>query len=237
MFALLNTKTEYSFLDSVVRVDDYLNLAQRYGYQTVGICDNGNLHAAYRFITKAKAYNLQAVVSIELAFEIFGFPMTLSFIAKSTKGYKNLLRISTLHNQGQIQFADIQSHLEDLAVVIPEAYGDLSALVQLKSQVDLYVGINQKTQPGVHFGIPMLPFPAVRYLTPTDNSTLEVLHTVRDGGSFDHSLALPTVELMQRPEAYEAYYQKNFPGALKNLSALTEKNQLRPRGKLRLTSI
>ncbi|WP_096817688.1 DNA polymerase III subunit alpha [Lactococcus fujiensis] len=223
MFALLNTKTEYSFLDSVVRVDDYLNLAQRYGYQTVGICDNGNLHAAYRFITKAKAYNLQAVVSIELAFEIFGFPMTLSFIAKSTKGYKNLLRISTLHNQGQIQFADIQSHLEDLAVVIPEAYGDLSALVQLKSQVDLYVGINQKTQPGVHFGIPMLPFPAVRYLTPTDNSTLEVLHTVRDGGSFDHSLALPTVELMQRPEAYEAYYQKNFPGALKNLSALTEK--------------
>ena len=61
MFALLNTKTEYSFLDSVVRVDDYLNLAQRYGYQTVGICDNGNLHAAYRFITKAKAYNLEGI--------------------------------------------------------------------------------------------------------------------------------------------------------------------------------
>ena len=37
MFAPLNTKTEYSFLDSVVKVDDYLETAHRLGYQTVGI--------------------------------------------------------------------------------------------------------------------------------------------------------------------------------------------------------
>ena len=42
MFAPLNTKTEYSFLDSVVKVDDYLETAHRLGYQTVGICDVGN---------------------------------------------------------------------------------------------------------------------------------------------------------------------------------------------------
>ena len=43
MFAPLNTKTEYSFLDSVVKLDDYLEGALRLGYKTVGICDVGNL--------------------------------------------------------------------------------------------------------------------------------------------------------------------------------------------------
>ena len=32
MFAPLNTKTEYSFLDSVVKVDDYLETAHRLGW-------------------------------------------------------------------------------------------------------------------------------------------------------------------------------------------------------------
>ena len=49
MFAQLNTKTEYSFLDSVVRVDDYLNVAEKMGYKQLGICDVGNLHGAYHF--------------------------------------------------------------------------------------------------------------------------------------------------------------------------------------------
>ena len=48
MFAQLNTKTEYSFLDSVVRVDDYLNMAEKMGYKQLGICDVGNLHGAYQ---------------------------------------------------------------------------------------------------------------------------------------------------------------------------------------------
>ncbi len=66
MFAPLNTKTEYSFLDSVVKVDDYLETAHRLGYQTVGICDVGNLHAAFRFVRKAQKFNLQPIISIEL---------------------------------------------------------------------------------------------------------------------------------------------------------------------------
>ena len=62
MFAPLNTKTEYSFLDSVVKVDDYLETAHRLGYQTVGICDVGNLHAAFRFVRKAQKFNLQPII-------------------------------------------------------------------------------------------------------------------------------------------------------------------------------
>ena len=90
MFAQLNTKTEYSFLDSVVRVDDYLNIAEKMGYKQLGICDVGNLHGAYHFAIEAQKRNIQPIIGIELVFELESLPVSFSFIAKNTEGYKNL---------------------------------------------------------------------------------------------------------------------------------------------------
>lgn len=224
MFAPLNTKTEYSFLDSVVKLDDYLEGALRLGYKTVGICDVGNLHAAFRFVRKAQMINLQPVISIELNFEWRGLPVSFSFIAKNTEGYKNLLRISTFHNYDRRQFSDIQNHLSGIALVIPETYGALSELSELAAFADeAYIGIDQQTDKGTKFNLPTLPFPAVRYLNFADNEILAILHAVRDGLSFDESLTVSSNELLQRPEAYESYFQKYFPQALTNLSVLTAK--------------
>ncbi len=224
MFAPLNTKTEYSFLDSVVKLDDYLEGALRLGYKTVGICDVGNLHAAFRFVRQAQMLNLQPVISIELNFEWRGLPVSFSFIAKNTEGYKNLLRISTFHNYDRRQFSDIQNHLSGIALVIPETYGALSELSELAAFADeAYIGIDQQTNKGTKFNLPTLPFPAVRYLNFADNEILAILHAVRDGLSFDESLTVSSNELLQRPEAYESYFQKYFLQALTNLSVLTAK--------------
>lgn len=198
--------------------------ALRLGYKTVGICDVGNLHAAFRFVRKAQMLNLQPVISIELNFEWRGLPVSFSFIAKNTEGYKNLLRISTFHNYDRRQFSDIQNHLSGIALVIPETYGTLSELSELAAFADeAYIGIDQQTDKGTKFNLPTLPFPAVRYLNFADNEILAILHAVRDGLSFDESLTVSSNELLQRPEAYESYFQKYFPQALTNLSVLTAK--------------
>lgn len=221
MFAQLNTKTEFSFLDSVVRLDDYLDLAQRMGYQTLGICDVGHLYAVYQFITKAKKRGITPIVGIELVFEFAGLPIPFSFIAKNTEGYKHLLRISTLHNYGRRNFLDIENDLSGLALVVPEAYGNLSDLTNLSNLTEVYVGINSLTMQTEQFRLPTLPFVSVRYLSAADSATLEVLHAVRDGVRFDESLTIGTRELLQRPEIYEQFFQKNFPESLTNLSNLT----------------
>ncbi|MDN6065486.1 MAG: DNA polymerase III subunit alpha, partial [Lactococcus lactis] len=188
------------------------------------ICDVGNLHAAFRFVRKAQKFNLQPIISIELNFEWRGLPIAFSFIAKDTEGYKNLLRISTLHNYGRRQFSDIQNHLSGIALIIPETYGSLSELTELSSVADeAFIGIDQLTDKGAKFNLPTLPFPAIRYLNFADNEILAILHAVRDGVSFDESLTISSNELLQRPEAYETYFLKYFPQALKNLSALTAK--------------
>lgn len=218
MFAQLNTKTEYSFLDSVVRVDDYLNMAEKMGYKQLGICDVGNLHGAYHFAIEAQKRNIQPIIGIELVFELESLPVSFSFIAKNTEGYKNLLKISSSHNYGRHRFSDIGSFLNNVVLVVPESYANLSALSQIQAVV--YVGISPTGAEGTSHQFPYLPFQSVRYLSQADNESLEVLHAIRDLMPYNQELTLSNDQLLQRPEIYEKLYAKNYPQALDNLEHL-----------------
>ena len=49
MFAQLDTKSVYSFMDSVVDLPSYVQCAKELGYQALGLMDRDNLYAAYHF--------------------------------------------------------------------------------------------------------------------------------------------------------------------------------------------
>ena len=49
MFAQLDTKSVYSFMDSVVDLNTYVKRAKELGYQSIGLMDRDNLYAAYHF--------------------------------------------------------------------------------------------------------------------------------------------------------------------------------------------
>ncbi|WP_081165226.1 DNA polymerase III subunit alpha [Lactococcus garvieae] len=221
MFAQLNTKTEYSFLDSVVRVKDYLQVAEKMGYKQLGICDVGNLHGAYHFAIEAQKRKIQPIIGIELVFDLDNVPISFGFIAKNTQGYKNLLKISSSHNYGRRRFSDIEMLLDNVALVVPESYANLSVLSQIKAE--LYAGISMYTTSQTQINLPVLPFQSVRYLTLSDNESLEILHAIRDIIPYDQSLTLSNDQLLQRPEIYEKVYAKNYPQAVTNLEQLVEK--------------
>ena len=50
MFAQLDTKSVYSFMDSVVDLNSYVARAKELGYQALGLMDRDNLYAAYHFV-------------------------------------------------------------------------------------------------------------------------------------------------------------------------------------------
>ena len=45
MFAQLDTKSVYSFMDSVVDLNTYVKRAKELGYQSIGLMDRDNLYA------------------------------------------------------------------------------------------------------------------------------------------------------------------------------------------------
>ena len=47
MIAQLDTKTVYSFMESVVSIEKYVQTAKEYGYSHLAIMDVDNLYGAY----------------------------------------------------------------------------------------------------------------------------------------------------------------------------------------------
>ncbi|WP_042760817.1 PHP domain-containing protein, partial [Streptococcus sobrinus] len=85
MFAPIDTKTVYSFMDSLVNLKSYVKRAKELGYSHLGIMDQDNLYGAYHFVVEAKKEGLQAVIGLELSFRLDDeSPLTLQLLALDT---------------------------------------------------------------------------------------------------------------------------------------------------------
>ena len=187
MYAQLNTKTVYSFMGSTVKLADYLTAAKALGYQTLGISDLDNLHAAHQFMTLSLRMGIKPVIAFETTCVIDSLPIQLSFIAKTSEGLSNLYRISSKKNFGFQKLSDMASHLSDVAIVVGSDYAVDNILKQLPKE-DVYVGLLKPTVQ--EFSRPKIPFLSVKYLDAADANTLTVLEHIKNGTKVDESLTV-----------------------------------------------
>ena len=68
MFAQLDTKSVYSFMDSVVDLNTYVKRAKELGYQSIGLMDRDNLYAAYHFAQLVIRNGLRPLIGTEANF-------------------------------------------------------------------------------------------------------------------------------------------------------------------------
>ncbi|GFH41745.1 DNA polymerase III subunit alpha [Lactococcus hodotermopsidis] len=216
MYAQLNTKTVFSFMDATIKLDDYISKAKALGYQTLGISDVDNLHAVHQFIKASQAAGIQPIIAFESSFLIDGVLTVLHFIAKNQAGLQNLYRISTKKNFGSNNFSAIASHLADVALVVPVDYASNDLLNKLPLQ-DVFVGLNQPSEQS--FSRPTLPFLTVRYLNPDDSETLSVLHHIKNGTKFDESLLISRKDYLRSELEVRNLFDR---ASLANLASLVK---------------
>lgn len=100
-FVHLHLHTEYSLLDGVGKIDDYLDRAKELGMQAIAITDHGNLFGALEFYKKARKKGIKPIIGIEAYVcennmeDKEGRNFHLILLAKDNTGYKNLLKISS----------------------------------------------------------------------------------------------------------------------------------------------
>ncbi|MGC4386550.1 PHP domain-containing protein, partial [Streptococcus suis] len=121
MLAQLDTKTVYTFMDSMVTIENYVGKVKELGYHALGIMDKNSLYAAYSFMESCNKMGLQPIIGCELDWKLQegDQDVTTQLIALTTRGYRNLLKISTAKMTGQDDFETIRQYLVDIAVVIP----------------------------------------------------------------------------------------------------------------------
>jgi DNA polymerase-3 subunit alpha len=106
-FVHLHLHTQYSLLDGANKISEVIERAHALGQPAIGMTDHGNMHGAIEFFQTAKKVGIKPIIGCELyvtpgsRFErktrAGGGEGThhLTVLAKSTRGYHNLCKLST----------------------------------------------------------------------------------------------------------------------------------------------
>lgn len=93
MIPVINVKTKYSFLESLLKLDEYITFAKKNNWNGIFICDN-NLHGIASFYNKAIKNKIKPIIALNCFLTIATKKINLNLVAKNNQGYLNLLKIS-----------------------------------------------------------------------------------------------------------------------------------------------
>ena len=112
-------KTVYSFLTSIITIDDLIMFAKNNHITSLCICDD-NMYGVMEFIKKCQNNNIKPIVGLDIN-------ETLLF-AKNYDGYKNLLKIETLKSQDELTNEDLKKYSKSIVAFIKKENNELTSI-------------------------------------------------------------------------------------------------------------
>lgn len=215
MIAQLDTKTVYSFMESMISIQKYVDQGKAYGYSALGIMDIDNLYGAYYFIKECQKQGIQPLLGLEVTVHHKEELVNLRFLALSNHGYRNLMKISTLKMTGKKDWTDFSPYLEDVCVIVPY----YSAIDSLDLGHDYYIGVYPDT-PQSNFSHSILPLYRVNSFESEDLETLQMLKAIKENVTLREVDVQSQQGLFLPADRLEQVFQEKFPQALENLSEL-----------------
>ena len=136
MYIPLNIKTEYSLLDSTIKIKELVKYASNLNLKALTITDN-NLYGVYEFIIECSKYNIKPIIGLEIEID----NLKIILYAKGNNGYKNLIKI----NKSEKSFELLNKYNEDLICILPyksiNIYNDLNKIYN-----DIYIGYKDELE-------------------------------------------------------------------------------------------
>ena len=127
-FAHLHLHTEYSLLDGMGRMDEYIELANEHGIRHIAVTDHGVMYGSLEWHKKATKAGLHPIIGMEAylahgpASERDRSMYHLLLLAQNDQGYRNLLRLASFaslegyYYKPRIDVATLAKHSEGVIV-------------------------------------------------------------------------------------------------------------------------
>ena len=115
----INVKTTYTFLSSVITIDDLINYAKTNKLDNLFICDK-NMYGVMEFVLKCQNNNIKPIVGVD-------FEDYLLF-AKNYEGYQNLMKLTTLKSTKELDDNDYLEYHDNLICIVINKDCDASKL-------------------------------------------------------------------------------------------------------------
>ena len=109
---LLNVKTDYEMLSSLIKIEDLINYAQKNDIDTIGVTDS-NLFSFMEFYNKCKKNGIKPIVGIDIELDNKKFIL----YARNFNGYVELCKIVSEKNVNKLSFEYLIKHSSNLICV------------------------------------------------------------------------------------------------------------------------
>ncbi len=176
MYIPLFNKSNYTLLSSLLRIDDLIMYAKSNNIPSIALTDT-NMFGTMEFIKKCEANSIKPIIGLNILLDEFN----LVLLAKNYDGYKNLIKLSTIQNEREVNLNDIKKYNENLISLLPFTYKE--QYTNLKEiYTEIYLGYQNK-QEELEANIITKDIVFLReslYLESNDQSTLTYLYLIRD---------------------------------------------------------
>ena len=118
MYIPLGVKTDYSLLNSLIKVKDLINFLSLNNYDSCGIIDD-NMSSSIEFYNECIKNSIKPIIGLSIVIN----DKTIYLYAKNYDGLKELFKINTYKQQRDLLISDLIK-LENIIIVLPyESYG------------------------------------------------------------------------------------------------------------------
>lgn len=233
-FIPLHIRTSYSFLKSGILLKNLFNVAKKYGYEEIGICDLNVMYSYPEFNSLAKENNIKPIFGLDIEVEDF----YLSLILKNENGYRNLCKIVSLisknkYNDKEIVLDELKNYFKDVICIIPtnknscfdQINDNLLPIIKKISSYfdDFYIGLeiyNDNSVPHANLirnfadknNLNIVAFPFVSYINKEDAKVIDVLDAIRENRSIDRNFesSFPYFYLKSKDEISRFYNEEEI---------------------------
>ncbi len=181
MYIPLGVKTDYSLLQSLIKIPDLIAFAVDHHLPALGIVDD-NLFSVMNFYHACKSKQIKPLIGLEVKLN----NQSIYLYAKNYAGYQTLLKINTLIQERAISLSDLKMHNYQVLCILPftnhELYADLSDIY-----ADIYLGYRNITEKNNALIITnkIVYFNVACALSKDDTAYLDYLAMIKEGKNKD----------------------------------------------------
>lgn len=110
----INIKTEYSLLNSLIRIPELIAYAKECGYHTLAITDT-NMYGVMEFIKECTKHDIKPIVGLEVSVD--HYPIYL--YAQNEEGYHNLTKLTTIASKNPLSLEEMTHYSSNLVAIVP----------------------------------------------------------------------------------------------------------------------
>ncbi len=190
-FTHLNVKSHYSFMNSLLKVEDIVNYAVSSNFKCVALCDINNTYGLLELYYKSG--DLKPLLGIELRFNNDSYIL----YAKNYDGLKNIFRLSSLVVEDSLDFSLFSSMCNDLICVLNVEskatndfkVGDFNSIKELKNMFeDIYYISTYDLEYEIEFvktfDLKALYSNCVKYALKTDKKYFDLLKAIEKNNKY-----------------------------------------------------